>query len=410
MRGLMASHPIYGLLHSQQSDDRIGEFACANYSSGCEPPVGGCIIGKDMILFVIILIALAAAAQYLLTGDSLRDVQEEFHPEVNVAEPGEVFWLHVTLKNTGRRYLAFLRFSLFLPGEIQPQDTRHCTLSLDKKGCTITYSTWLRPYGQADFRIPVRIAHRGRYVFRPLHLYGGDFLGLNEQMRSFERFREVVVAPKESEEPDMEAAMGGFVGDISVRRFIHEDPVLSAGFREYTGQEPMKKISWTQSARGRGLMVRNDDYTVEPTVSVILNVDAADGVRLESLEACCRLARTVCRMLEDQRIPYDLVTNTVSAGGWFDEDAQGIRKGFGAIHFERVLELLGRATDTVSPSGRAMWTALEEDRSVCGRILITAPSGMPEETVLRRLREISDGNLLVLTPALMPAADNSRAQ
>ena len=44
--------------------------------------------------------------------------------------------------------------------------------------------------------------------------------------------------------------LSGFLGDVSVRRFIYEDPVLTTGFREYTGREPMKHISWTQSARG----------------------------------------------------------------------------------------------------------------------------------------------------------------
>ena len=351
-----------------------------------------------MILFVIILIALAAAAQYYLTKDSLHDVEEDFRPEINIAEPGEIFCLCVTLRNTGRRYLGFLRFTLLLPDEIEPQDRKHCTASYDKKGYKITYTTWLRPYQKAEFRIPVCIEQRGRYVFRPLQIYGGDFLGLKEQMRRYERFREVVVAPKEASEPEIDAAMGGLLGEISVRRFIHEDPVLSAGFREYTGQEPMKKISWTQSARGRGVMVRNDDYTVEPAVSVILHVSVEGNGDPGDLEACCSLTRTVCRMLEDHRVPYDLITNSISAGGWFDEDSQGIRRGFGAVHFERVLELLGRATDTAVSSSQSLWDAAAGKKTACGRILITGSAGMPDETVLSRLREISDGNLLILTP------------
>ena len=351
-----------------------------------------------MLLFALILILLAAAAQYVLTRNTLRYVQEDCRPETGVAEPGQPFYLRVTLKNTSRRYLPFLRFILTLPEEIEPLDRKHCTPETFSGGCRFSCSAWLRPFGQTDFRIPVRIQKRGRYVLRPLTLFAGDFLGLKEQTRESSCFREVVVAPKEAPAPDIAAAMSGFLGDCSVRRFLYEDPILTAGFREYTGQEPMKKISWTQSARGRGLLVKNDDYTVEPTVSVILNVDMHAAKDAAELEACCCLTRTVCRILEERRTPYDLVTNTMTAGGWYDGGAGTVLRGFGSVHFGRVLELLGRTTDTARESERSMLTSIIDEREAVGRILVTSRHGMPDDVCLHRLREISNGNLLVLTP------------
>lgn len=351
-----------------------------------------------MLVFILALVILACAAEFVLTKDSLRDVKEDLRPEVNVAEPGQVFHLIVTLENNGRRYLWFLRFSFFLPEEIQPQDLEHFTPRLDGRGGTITCTTWLRPHQTAEFRIPVRIEHRGRYVFRPLTVCGGDFLGIREEKRRYERFREVVVAPRESVEADLSAVMGGFLGDCSVRRFLYEDPILTAGFREYTGQEPMKKISWAQSARGHGIMVKNNDYMVEPTMTVVLHAAARSGQQAGEFESCLCLARTVCRQLEDRRIPYDLCTNAAAAGGWYDEDGWPVPRGFGSAHFDRVLELLGRTTDTAARSDQAMLSFLAGEQTVRGRILITTASGMPEEGYLHRLRAASDGALLVLTP------------
>ena len=56
-----------------------------------------------------------------------------------------------------------------------------------------------------------------------------------------------------------------------MNRFIMEDPVLRLGYRDYTGREPIKQISWTQTARMGRMMVSCQDYTVERTVTVMLN-------------------------------------------------------------------------------------------------------------------------------------------
>ncbi len=72
--------------------------------------------------------------------------------------------------------------------------------------------------------------------------------------------------------------LGGVIGDISVNRFIFEDPMLTVGFSEYTGREPMRDISWTQSARLGRMMVKNYDHTVDLSVTILLNVQSVLNV------------------------------------------------------------------------------------------------------------------------------------
>ena len=354
-----------------------------------------------MILFAVLVVLLVLLAQYFLSRNSLKHVKEDLYPEENVAEPGQIFYLNISLTNTGRWYLPFLRASLYLPGGIEPQDLEHCEQKSGDSGCTVSYSTWLRPHQKMEFRLPVIIRERGRYVLSPLTVYGGDFLGLNEQVRRLDRFNEVVIAPKESPEQEIEAELGGFLGESSVNRFLYEDPVLTVGFREYTGREPMKRISWTQSAKGHGLMVKNYDYTIEPRVSVLVNADLSDPEEVDVLEGCYSLARTVCRMLEEKRIPYDMTTNAATAGGWDQQDGLAIPQGLGSVHFGRVLELLGRATHTTAFSRNTLLNRAIDSRNSCSRILITAESGIPEQEVLNRLREASGGSLLLLTPRIL---------
>ena len=169
----------------------------------------------------------------------------------------------------------------------------------------------------------------------------GDFLGLQETQQEINQFREVVVAPKEWDNLELKEVLGNFLGDYSVRRFIFEDPILTIGFREYTGKEPMKMISWKQSARSQTLMVKEYNHTIEPVISVVLNVETDAVEKEELLEKCFSLTRSVCSVLEEQGISYDFYTNALQTGS-VGEDYM-ISEGLGRRHFEKVLESLGRS-------------------------------------------------------------------
>ena len=239
------------------------------------------------------------------------------------------------------------------------------------------------------------ISRRGYYPLPGLEIARGDFLGLREESRRSRRFRFVTVAPREAEDAGFQDVLGGFLGDISVRRFLHEDPVLTAGYRAYTGREPMKSISWTQSARGLGLMVKKYDFTSEPAVSVLLN---ADGPRSpehsERMERCFSLARTVCRVLEERGIGYDFTTNASSAELF--SDVADLGAGLGGQHFSAVLERLGRADCRAAYSGERLLERSAASNSGKGRILITPGAEFGDSPALARLRELTGGSVLIL--------------
>lgn len=44
--------------------------------------------------------------------------------------------------------------------------------------------------------------------------------------------------PRECDLPELDGLMGGFLGGISVNRYLYEDPILTAGYREYTSGRP----------------------------------------------------------------------------------------------------------------------------------------------------------------------------
>ena len=335
-----------------------------------------------MLLIVVFAVALALALERLTAQRSLDAVREDFGPTESLVDPDEFFALTYTLRNARRRPVLFLRLRQDLPEAFHPRDSALIRAPLGDERLELT--TWLRPRQEARFTLPLSADRRGYYPLSALEVSGGDFLGLRERTRVSPLFRAVTVAPREAEDPGLEEVLGGFLGEMSVRRFIHEDPVLTAGFREYTGREPMRAISWTQSARGLGMMVKIYDHTAQPSVSVLLN---ADGKGEE-------LARTVCRVLEERGIQYDFVSNAMELNTFFAVAELG--DGLGQRHFEGVLERLGRSGCQASYPGERLLERSAATRSHRGRILITPGPELDDSPALAQLRELTGDNVLVL--------------
>ena len=192
-----------------------------------------------MILLAVLIVVLAAILEARSLRDGLDSIREDFGPETTLVDPDETFRLTVSARNAGPRHILFLRLTEALPPEIRPRSEEHVVrTSLGDSQIAVT--TWLRPWRSARFDVPVSISRRGYYPLPGLEIARGDFLGLREESRRSRRFRFVTVAPREAEDAGLQDVLGGFLGEISVRRFLHEDQVLTAGYRDYTGREHMK--------------------------------------------------------------------------------------------------------------------------------------------------------------------------
>ncbi len=360
-----------------------------------------------IIFFLVFAIVVAFALQKVFPSKGIDAVEGDHWPDRRVVDPDEMFHIEVVLRNRSRRFVPFLRVREPLREEFVLHDGVERSKDDRRGGYSAYFTTWLRPRQQVKRALPVSVERRGRYMLMQLSIYGGDFLGIDErlsthgsdargkegQRKLYGQFSEIVVAPRPIEMGRLDEQFGGFLGEVSVNRFIMEDPVLTLGYREYTGREPMKMISWAQSARGSGLMVKKYDYTLEPSVTVMLNIDTTRENREELIERCYSIARTVCEKLERSGTKYDFVTNALIGG-----DFSTVSEGLGVRHLQNVLEQLGRATYANGLSAQAL--VEKESRRVgaaAGRIFIT-PAQEPELAhALSRLREIAGGSVLVLS-------------
>ncbi|MBQ1508534.1 MAG: DUF58 domain-containing protein, partial [Erysipelotrichaceae bacterium] len=121
--------------------------------------------------------------------------------------------------------------------------------------------------------------------------------------------------------------------------FIMPDPIDTIGFREYSGREPMRDISWPQSLRRRQLMVKTYDYTSEEKAVVLLDISNGNA---DSIEYAYSLGRSVAEELEKKHIRFRFYTN---ASVITPKGERGyIPDGGGQRHLESVYDVLGRAS------------------------------------------------------------------
>ena len=350
-----------------------------------------------MLIFLLLLIALAAFLQYWSMGHSLDGLEHLCFPDRPLVEPDEVFHLVNRVTNRTRRFVPWLRVSQVIPKELTLLDGARSVTPYNGDHNALNYAVYLLPRQTWRQELRATMSRRGRYPLTNTVLQGGGFLGFNELVGYTTQHEEIIVLPARCADPGLQNTLGGFLGDRSVDRFIQEDPVLTLGFREYTGREPMKHISWTQSARSGQLMVKKFDYTLEPTAAVLLNIDADRTEGWEDrLEKCFSMARTVCEALEEQRIPYRFVTNAAAAGAislWSQ-----VSDGLGDRHLTTILEGLGRAGyDPLRSFDQMLEQAARSAEQGRTHILITPEPDPRRSHGIRRLEQLCGTRLLVLT-------------
>ena len=341
------------------------------------------------LLFVLLLLACVLAIQYLHADRSLKHIVYRSELDRELAEPDQVLTLSSTLGNTRRLPVFYLCLMEGLPDALRAEEDpawcrRHVKELFSGRSCTS--QIYLLPHRRYTRRLRFSLPDRGVYCFGKYYLATGDLLGFRTRNLDGKMEKRVVVMPRRWEDHRVEMALGGYLGEISVRRFLFEDPVLTIGVREYTGSEPLKQISWKQTARTGALQVKKYDYTVDANVTVLLNLDGGSpGDR----ECCFRIARTVCEVLEKRRIPYEFcgngdLTGPLGEQNWFSE-------GLGTQHYRTLMYALGQSRgQALFPFSRLVDRCVKKRRRSRGYIVISPPLRRQDQEALHKLRRFSE--------------------
>ena len=348
-----------------------------------------------MIYILLVLAALVLGIlEYYWANYSLGALHCETTSDHILAEPGEVVTWSATVENRSRIPIPFVRLTSTFPvdAQLHSEKRREVSSAIRFSSYPVEERMTLAPRRSATRKVTLSFPRRGQYTYGNYQFSSGDLLGFKETCQRGTP-QDIVIMPEHSKQQISIDALGGFLGDISVRRFILEDPILTLGFRDYTGREPMKSISWTRSATAGTLQVKQFDHTAERHVVVLLNTEGASS---EEFEECLRLTRTVCEKLEQKKIPYGFRTNGNLSGpvGKIFHMAEGL----GSRHLRTILYGLGRADKTCFYSFHYLAERTIKHRSSNeSYIIITPPLEGSARAAARKLESAVGNNLCILT-------------
>ena len=351
-----------------------------------------------MLTFFVIVILVAVGLQWfsLRNAGDYRNIRYECKPSVRACEPGEEFLVLSNVANLGLRPSPSIRIEEHFPKDLNVLESEQFNVKWLTKEHRIYYSTVLM-HGRQQVKRSLRasITSRGEYCFSYADFYAGDFLGFREYSYRMKNDSRIVIYPARLENTELPKTFSNALDDLARKKQLLEDPISVCGYRDYTGAEPMRQISWKQSAVRNALIVKQFDPVWQQAVLIALDTDLHGDfdAYLDQVELCFSLTRAVCERLEQRNIGYQLVTNAAIKGELSGFSSSG---GMGGS-YQKILYALGSAKKGSVGSVEELMHAVCFGAHQSERIVfISTHCNHRVEDALNKAQEIKYGQVITL--------------
>ncbi|MFC5451360.1 DUF58 domain-containing protein [Paenibacillus aestuarii] len=203
----------------------------------------------------------------------------------------------------------------------------------------------LMPFTKIVRRHQVLCVKRGWYKLETTAVSIGDFFGLQAAGRTQRLNLELLVYPQLARWEDIPLPSSRWQGDITVKRWIVQDPFLTSGVREYRYGDTMSSIHWKATARSQRLQVFNRDFTADPRLMLIVNSQITETMwdavtDPELVERGLSYAATLAEYAVSQGIPVGFGYN-----GWVQDESGTpvyLAPEGGTPHLEAMFETMAK--------------------------------------------------------------------
>jgi len=127
-------------------------------------------------------------------------------------------------------------------------------------------------YHKVKRRFPIRCPQRGAFIFGPTRIQSGDLFGFFRRDMQIEKLDYLLVYPRLVPLEKLGIPSQQLFGDIRLKHHLFQDPVLTAGIREYQSGDSLKRIHWKSTARLGKLQTKVYEPTTTIDISIFLDV------------------------------------------------------------------------------------------------------------------------------------------
>jgi len=209
----------------------------------------------------------------------------------------------------------------------------------------VTSNYLLKGYQKVTRYWKLTCLKRGVFTIDKVTLISGDLLGYSSVSVPVTVDATIVVYPDTVNLENMFINTNYLQGDTIVKRWIIDDPFITAGSREYTPHDPMNRIHWPATAKQGRLMTRKNDFTSILKMTIVLNIQSVEFeyesvVYKERIEMGIRVVATLLDRALRMGIPVRFATN----GCTTDERQKTIFTGeaSGKEHVGEIMKVLSK--------------------------------------------------------------------
>lgn len=127
-------------------------------------------------------------------------------------------------------------------------------------------------YHRVKRRFPIKCPQRGVFTFGPTRIQSGDLFGFFRRHMSVDKLDFLLVYPRLVPLEKLGIPSQQLFGDIRLKHHLFQDPVLTAGVREYRSGDSLKRIHWKSTARIGRLQTKVYEPTTTIDISIFLDV------------------------------------------------------------------------------------------------------------------------------------------
>jgi len=200
----------------------------------------------------------------------------------------------------------------------------------------------LGPYADARLHYTVTMAHRGYHQIGPAVLESGDLFGFVRKFRAARKAHYVTVQPDTVPILKYDVASRRPIGEVKVRRLLHDDPSRLAGVREYERGDPLNRIHWKATARTGELHSKVYEHTTLAGAMVAMDFhgpsfEGEEDRQFIRSEMAVKVAASLAAYLVNLRQQVGFISNGLDAAerakrdeGLLDARSRGEARGFAA--------------------------------------------------------------------------------
>jgi uncharacterized protein (DUF58 family) len=194
-------------------------------------------------------------------------------------------------------------------------------------------------------RFTVHCTERGYHSYGPVTLSTGDGFGMFSRKGTLPQQNRLIVYPRLYTVAELRLPAKNPFGERRAEEHLFEDPLRTAGIRDWQPADGLKRVHWKATARHQAMLSRLYEPSEEPQVLVFLNVATLprhwQGNIPELLERAISVAGSLAALCTEMRLPVGLIAN-----GYLPDSDQPIRllPGRSPEQLVRILELLAAVT------------------------------------------------------------------